>query len=177
MADTAKQAQAPHRPLGPLAPKRAPWFTPARFGRPPRLGFNPPLAHWSSKTVRLATAINHSDCATPLPALPIPRGRHSTHPLIAGGKIEAPLRILLHAGDEIMPPLATSPSHLSLLAIIRFVIAIGIMQPRDLIPPRHQNLIIHHLHPNRLMQSRRKAFPGHRLQFRIQTVHQPHLSS
>ena len=102
--------------------------------------------------------------------------RDAAHTLIPRRKVPPPLGIPLQPNDEVVSARRGLHDVRHTLVKIRFIIAIKIVQAGQLIAPQHIQLVLHHLHPERLIQPGREAFPAQLLQFFVDALHEPHFA-
>ena len=107
-----------------------------------------------------------------LGALPV-----RAHPMRSNGidVIKVALRVHVEAGHVIVPVFGRLNAAVKVLVIIRFIIAVAIVQGRDLVTPKHMHDVAADLQPERLEQPGGKAFPRDILQLLVNAAHQPNV--
>ena len=104
------------------------------------------------------------------------RAGQAQHALVAGGGVEAPLGVGLQADHVIVAALGSRIAVRHALVEVGLVVAVEVVEARDLVTSEHMDATADHLDAQRLVQSGGETLPTHLPQFRIEPAHEPDLT-
>ena len=98
------------------------------------------------------------------------------HALIARRGVEAALRVHLQADHVIMPAVGRSIATRDAFIEVGLVVAVEVVQTRDLISAEHVETVAHDAYAQGLVQAGRETLPADMLQVGVEPAHQPDLT-